>query len=278
MTTNGALAGKTILISGGSRGIGLAIAVRAAKEGANIAVIAKTDIPDPRLPGTIHSASAEIEAAGAQVMPIVGDIRDWNIVEGAVARTVEEFGSLDIVVNNASAIDLRGVGELAPKRFNLLLDVNVSGTYQLIAAALPHLRRSAAGAHVMTLSPPLSQDRRWLSEHAPYTLTKFGMTMLTLGLAQQHRDLAAYCLWPQTLIATAAVQNIVAGDDGMRTARIPAIMADAAYLLLTGEPTAITGRCHIDADVLRAAGCDDLTAYAAVPGTPDADLTPDLFI
>lgn len=278
MTTTGALAGKTILMSGGSRGIGLAIAVRAAREGANVAFVAKTDVPDPRLPGTIHSAAAEIEAAGGQVLPIVGDIRDWDTVEIAVARTVDRFGSLDIVVNNASAIDLHGVGELAPKRFNLLLDVNVRGTYQLITAALPYLLRSAAGARVMTLSPPLNQDPRWLAAHAPYTLTKFGMTMLTLGLAQQHRDLAAYCLWPQTLIATAAVQNIVAGADGMKAARTPQIMADAAYLLLTAEPAAVTGRCHIDADVLRAAGRDDLSGYAAAPGTPDADLTPDLFI
>jgi citronellol/citronellal dehydrogenase len=279
MTTNGTLAGKTILISGGSRGIGLAIAIRAAQDGANVAFIAKTDVPDPRIPGTIHSAAKEIEAAGGQVLPILGDIRDWDTVENAVTLTVDRFGSLDVLVNNASAIDLHRVGHLAPKRFNLLLDVNVRGTYQLITAALPHLTRSPGG-HVMTLSPPLNPDPRWLSEHAPYTLTKFGMTMLTLGLARQHdgSDLAAYCLWPQTLIATAAVRNVVAGQDGMKAARTPEVMADAAYLLLTGDAAAVTGRCHIDADVLRAAGHDDLSAYAAVPGTADEDLALDLFI
>lgn len=279
MTTKSALAGKTILMSGGSRGIGLAIAVRTAHAGANIAFIAKTDVPDPRLPGTIHSAAAEIEAAGGRALPILGDIRDFDTVERAALLTVEHFGSIDIVVNNASAIDLHRVGELAPKRFNLLLDVNVRGTYQLITAALPYLQRSPA-AQVMTLSPPLNPDPRWLAEHAPYTLSKFGMSMLTLGLAQQHepRDLAAYCLWPETLIATAAVQNVVAGDDGMKAARTPQIMADAAYLLLVAEPEAVTGRCHIDADVLRSAGSGNLSSYAAVPGTSDADLKPDLFI
>lgn len=279
MQRDSSLAGKTMLMSGGSRGIGLAIAVRAARAGANVAFIAKTDAPHPRLPGTIHTAAAAIEAAGAQALPILGDIRDLDTVNRAVDLTVDRFGSLDIVVNNASAIDLHGLGELAPKRFDLLLDVNVRGTFQLITAAVPHLVKTHGG-QVLTLSPPLNPDPRWLAQHAPYTLTKYGMTMLTLGLAEQYRDhgLAAYCLWPQTLIATAAVQNIVAGDHGMKAARIPEIMADAAYALLTSDAATTTGGCHIDADVLRAAGRNDLSTYAAVPGTADDELEPDLFV
>lgn len=266
-------------MSGGSRGIGLAIAVRVASAGANVAFIAKTSAPDPRLPGTIHTAAAAIEAAGGEVLAIRGDIRDADTVERAVADTVDRFGSLDVVVNNASAIDLHGVGELTPKRFDLLLDVNVRGTYRLISAALPHLLGSPRG-QVLTLSPPLNPDRRWLSEHAPYTLTKYGMTMLTLGLAEQHLTdgFAAYCLWPETLVATAAVENVVAGSHGMRAARTPEVMADAAYHLLTSDASTTTARCHIDADVQRAAGQHDLSGYAAVPGTPDRDLETDLFL
>jgi citronellol/citronellal dehydrogenase len=279
MTTYGTLAGRTILMSGGSRGIGLAIAVRAARDGANVAFVAKTDSPHPRLPGTVHTAAAEIRGAGGTVLPIVGDVRDPEAVADAVNQTVQQFGGLDIVVNNASAIDLQGVGELTPKKFSLLLDVNLRGTYHLTGAALPHLERSGQG-QIITLSPPLDPDPRWLAAHAPYTLTKYGMTMLTLGVAEQYRarGVAAYCLWPQTLIATAAVQNIVGGDEGMRSARTPKIMADAAHALLVGDLAETTGRCHIDADVLRAAGVGDLSSYAAVPGTSDAELVPDLFV
>lgn len=265
-------------MSGGSRGIGLAIALKAAQDGANLTLIAKTDVPDPRLPGTIHTAAEAIREAGGEVLPIVGDVRDPETVESAVAQTVKRFGGIDAVVNNASAIDLHGIGELAPRRFKLLLDVNVGGTFLLTSAALPHLMASASG-QVLTLSPPLNPDPRWLSEHAPYTLTKYGMTMLTLGVAEQYADrLAAYCLWPETLIATAAVKNIVAGEEGMRAARTPAIMAEAAYRLLTSAAESTTGRCHIDADVMRAAGQHDLSGYAAVAGTPDDALEKDLFI
>jgi citronellol/citronellal dehydrogenase len=279
MTTYGALAGRTILMTGGSRGIGLAIAIRTARDGANVAFVAKTDTPHPRLPGTVHTAAAEIRAAGGAVLPIVGDVRDPQAVTDAVNQTVKQFGGLDIVVNNASAIDLQGVGELTPKKFSLLLDVNLRGTYHLTYAALPHLQRSDHG-QIITLSPPIDPDPRWLAAHAPYTVTKYGMTMLTLGVAEQYRDrgVAAYCLWPQTLIATAAVQNIVGGDEGMRGARTPEIMADAARALLITDLFEKTGRCHIDVDVLRAAGVDDLSSYAAVPGTPDTDLMRDLFV
>jgi citronellol/citronellal dehydrogenase len=265
-------------MSGGSRGIGLSIAVRAARDGADVAFIAKTDAPDPRLPGTVHTAAAEIEAAGGRALPIIGDIRDEATVERAVAACVERFGGIDVVVNNASAINLTGFGELTSRRFGLLLDVNVRGTFALISAALPHLLRSDH-AHVLTLSPPLDLDRRWLAEHAPYTLTKYGMTMLTLGVAEQYRGrVAANCLWPQTLIATAAVQNVVAGDEGMRAARRPEIMADAAALILSSDVATSTGVCHVDADVLRASGTTDLSGYAAVEGTADEDLEPDLFL
>ncbi|WP_431972411.1 SDR family oxidoreductase [Nocardia sp. bgisy134] len=272
------LAGRTILMSGGSRGIGLAIAVRAARDGANIAFIAKTDSPDPRLPGTVHTAAAEIENSGGQALPIVGDIRDAATVDRAVEACVERFGGIDIVVNNASAIDLRAVGELELKRFGLLLDVNVRGTFGLTSAALPHLLDSPH-AHVLSLSPPLNLDRRWLAMHAPYTLTKYAMTMLTLGVAEQHGSrIAANCLWPQTLIATAAVNNVVAGEAGMRAARVPEIMADAAAVILSSNPSERSGHCYIDADVLHGVGQTDLSAYAAVPGTRDEDLELDLFI
>jgi citronellol/citronellal dehydrogenase len=269
----------TILMSGGSRGIGLAIAIRAARDGANIAFIAKTDSPHPRLPGTIHTAAAEIHDAGGAVLPIVGDVRDSEMVDDAVRQTIERFGGVDIVVNNASAIDLRGVGDLTPKAFNLMLDVNVRGTYHLTRAALPHLERSGHG-QIVTMSPPLDMDPRWLAGHAPYTLSKYGMTMLTLGVAAEYRDrgVAAYCLWPRTLIATAAIRNVVGGEAGMRASRTPEIMADAAYELFTMDSTESTGRCHVDTDVLRAAGVADLAPYAVVPGTPDADLIPDLFV
>ena len=268
-----------MLLSGGSRGIGLAIAVKAALAGANVALIAKTRVEDPRLPGTLYTAAEEIERSGGAVLPIVGDVRDSGVVDSAVRQTVESFGSIDILVNNASAIDLQGVGVLPPRRFRLLLDVNVHGTYHMIASALPHLLRSPR-PQVMTLSPPLNPDPRWLSSHAPYTLTKYGMTMLTLGLAQQYMDsdLSAYCLWPETLIATAAVANVVAGQEGMKNARMPAIVADAAGMLFAADRATTNGRCFVDADVLRESGRLDLSEYAAAAGTSEDALARDLFL
>ncbi|MGW5715180.1 SDR family oxidoreductase [Amycolatopsis sp. NPDC003865] len=269
------LSGRTILMSGGSRGIGLAIAVRAARDGANVAFIAKTDKPDPRLPGTIHTAAAEIEAAGGQALPVVGDIRSEDGVAEAVARTVDRFGGIDIVVNNASAIALAGFGELAPKRYDLMLDINARGTFVLISAALPHLLESP-DPRVLTLSPPLNPDPRWLGAHAPYTVSKYAMTMLTLGLAEQYRDrgIAANCLWPRTLIGTAAVKNLLGGDEGVRGARSPEIVADAAHLVLTGTAS---GECFIDDDVLRAHGITDLSGYRDGDVAEDR-LTGDLFL
>lgn len=278
MSTQQPFAGRTLLMSGGSRGIGLAIAVRAARAGANVAFIAKTDAPDPRLPGTVHTAAAQIEAAGGQVLPIVGDIRDDSTVNQAVAATVDRFGGIDMVVNNASAIALSGIGELPMKRYDLMQDINARGTFALTSAALPYLLKSSA-PRVLTLSPPLNLDRRWLAEHAPYTVSKYAMTMLTLGVAEQYRErgIAATCLWPRTLIATAAVQNVVAGDEGMRFSRRPEIMADAAAVIFGLPAAEANGQCLVDEDVLRASGVTDLSCYLHSGATEDS-LETDLFL
>lgn len=276
MITARHLSGRTVLMSGGSRGIGFEIALSAAHSGANIAFIAKTDVPDPRLPGTIHTAAAAIEATGGRALPIVGDIRDAKVVADAVEACVSTFGGVDIVLNNASAINLQGLGEIDAKRFALIADVNIKGTFNLLTSALPYLLQSER-AQVLTLAPPINLAPRWLESHAPYTLTKYSMTMLTLGVAAQHADvIAANCLWPETLIATAAVQNVVAGDEGMRAARTPKVMADAAMLLLDEE--GLSGTCQIDADVLRRHGVTDLAPYAAIEGATQSDLELDLFV
>jgi citronellol/citronellal dehydrogenase len=272
------LAGKTVIMSGGSRGIGLAIAVRAARDGANVALIAKTDQPDPRLPGTIHTAAAEIEEAGGTALPIVGDVRDEESVAAAVNATVERFGGIDIVVNNASAITLQNIGDLPVKKYDLMLGINTRGTFVLTSLALPHLAKSA-NPHVLTLSPPLNMDRKWLAGHAPYTISKFGMTMLTLGVAESRRDegIAANCLWPRTLIATAAVQNLLGGDAAMAVARAPEIVADAAYEILGRPSRECTGNTFIDDEVLADAGVTDLSQYRYGTGT-EANLQPDIFL
>ena len=276
--TDKPLAGQTIIMSGGSRGIGLAIAVRAARDGANVAIVAKTAEPDPRLPGTIHTAAAEIEAAGGKALPIVGDVRDEASVAAAVQQTVETFGGIDIVVNNASAITLQNVGDLPLKRYDLMLDINTRGTFILTSLAMPHLEKSA-NAHVLTLSPPLSTDRRWLAAHAPYTISKFGMTMLTLGVAESKREqgIAGNTLWPRTIIATAAVQNLLGGDEAMAVSRTPEIVADAAYEILRQPSRECTGNTFIDEDVLRAAGITDFSGYRSGSGSED-DLAPDIFV
>ncbi|HEX3787081.1 MAG TPA: NAD(P)-dependent oxidoreductase [Pseudonocardiaceae bacterium] len=278
MTEQGSLAGRTILMSGGSRGIGLAIAVRAARDGANVALLAKTDKPDPRLPGTIHTAAEEIEAAGGKVLPIVGDVREEAQVEAAVARTVETFGGIDVVLNNASAINLANIGDLPLKRYDLMLDINVRGTFLLTSLALPHLVESTNG-HVLTLSPPLDPDRRWLKAHAPYTVSKYAMTMLTLGVAEHYADrgVAANCLWPRTTIATAAIQNIVGGEAAMAVSRRPEIMADAAYQVLIQPAREYTGQTLIDDEVLAAAGVTDFAPYR-YEGAAEAQLQPDIFL
>lgn len=279
MTDAKPLAGKTLLMSGGSRGIGLAIALRAARDGANIALLAKTDQPHPKLEGTVHTAAAEIVAAGGRALPIVGDVRDDDSITEAVLKTQGEFGGIDIVVNNASAIDLSGTLEVATKRFDLMQAVNVRGTFLLSRAALPHLRE-AENPHILSLSPPLNLSPKWLGAHTGYTLAKYGMTMATLGIAAEFADdgIAANTLWPRTTIATAAVQYSLGGDRMMAASRTPEIYADAAYEVLVQPARAYSGQTLIVEDVLEAAGITDLSGYAAVPGTPDDALFPDVFL
>jgi citronellol/citronellal dehydrogenase len=270
------LENRVVVMSGGSRGIGLAIAVALARAGARIALLAKTDEPHPKLPGTIHTAAEAIEAAGGEALPVVGDVRDEAQVDAFVAAAVERWGGVDVVVNNASAINLAPIADLPPKRFDLMLDINVRGTYLLTRAALPHLRASQH-AHVLTLSPPLSADPRWLRGHAAYTVSKMGMSMITLGVAEDEREhgVGANCLWPRTLIATAAVQNLLGGDRAMAMSRTPEIVADAARVILERDPRSATGNAYIDDEVLAEAGITDLGGYRA---DASGDLALDLFV
>ena len=245
------LAGRTLFITGGSRGIGLAIALRAARDGANVALLAKTAEPHPKLPGTIYTAAEEIEAAGGTALPIVGDVRDPDSVAGAVEQAAERFGGIDILVNNASAISLTPIEQTEPKRYDLMQNINVRGTFLAIRACIPHLKRSDNG-HILTLSPPLNLEPRWLGGHAAYTLSKYGMSLLTLGAAEELREagVAANTLWPRTIIATAAVQNLLGGDEAMGKARTPQIYADSAY----ADPHQAGARVHRpDADRRRGA-------------------------
>jgi citronellol/citronellal dehydrogenase len=271
------LAGRTILMSGGSRGIGLAIALRAAADGANIAMLAKTDTPHPRLEGTVHSAAEQIRAAGGEALPIVGDVRSDDDVTEAVLKTQGEFGGIDIVINNASVIDLSGSLDLDAKKYDLMQDVNVRGTFMLSRAAVPILRDSK-NPHILSLSPPLNPTPKWLGAHTGYSLAKFGMTMVTLGLAAEFAGIAANTLWPRTTIATAAVQNLLGGDRVMAASRTAEIYADAAYEVITRPAASCTGRQLIVEDVLAEAGITDFSGYAAVPGTPDSALFPDIFL
>ncbi|WP_084101979.1 NAD(P)-dependent oxidoreductase [Demequina sp. NBRC 110051] len=273
------LDGRTILMSGGSRGIGLAIALRAARDGANIAFLAKTDAPHPRLEGTVFTAADAVVAAGGQAHPIVGDVRRDDDITRAVSETVERFGGIDMVVNNASVIDLSGTADLAEKKYDLMQDVNVRGTFMLTRAALPHLLESD-DARVLSLSPPLNPTPRWLGAHTGYSLAKFGMTMATLGIAAEFggRGVSAATLWPRTTIATAAVRNVIGGDRLMALSRTPEICADAAHAVLTLPADQMAGRSLIVEDVLADMGVTDLSGYAAVPGTDDDDLFPDIFL
>jgi citronellol/citronellal dehydrogenase len=270
------LGGKTIMMSGGSRGIGLAIALRAARDGANVALLAKTAEPHPRLSGTIFTAAKEIEEAGGQALPIVGDVRDDRVVGDAVERAVDRFGGIDIVVNNASAIDVSPSATISMKRYDLMQDVDTRGTFLLSRTCVAHLR-DAENPHVLTLSPPLSLDPRWYGPHLAYTLAKFGMSMCTLGMAAEHAEagIAFNSLWPRTIIATAAVRNILGGEAAMARSRRPEIVADAAHHILTRPARETTGNFFIDDEVLAEAGVTDLSGYAYVP---DADLLPDLFL
>jgi len=273
------LAGRTILMSGGSRGIGLAIALRAARDGANVALLAKTGTPHPKLEGTVHTAAERIREAGGRALPMVGDVRNDDDITEAVLRTAGEFGGIDVVVNNASAIDLSGTLDLPTKRYDLMQDVNVRGTFLLSRAAIP-LLKDAPNPHILSLSPPLNLSPRWLGAHTGYTLAKYGMTMATLGIAAEFAPdgIAANTLWPRTTIATAAVRFALGGDRMMRVSRTPEIYADAAYQALTRPSRELTGQSLIVEDVLAEAGITDLSGYAAVAGTPDDALFPDVFL
>jgi citronellol/citronellal dehydrogenase len=272
------LAGKTMFISGASRGIGLAIAVRAARDGANVCLVAKTAEPHPKLEGTIYTAAQEIEAAGGQALPIVGDIRDEDSVHGAVAQCVERFGGIDITVNNASAINLSGTLDLPMKRYDLMQNVNTRGTFLVSQATIPHLKQ-AENPHVLTLSPPLNMNPGWFGAHVAYTIAKYGMSMCTLGMAEEFRGdgIAFNALWPRTIIATAAVQNLLGGDEAMARSRRPDIMADAAYEIFTRPSRECTGNFFIDDEVLAEAGVTDLTEYR-YGDAREEDLAPDLFV
>ncbi|HKG01659.1 MAG TPA: NAD(P)-dependent oxidoreductase [Conexibacter sp.] len=270
------LSGKTIFISGASRGIGLAIALRAARDGANVALIAKTAEPHPKLEGTVYTAAEQIEAAGGQALPIVGDIRDDAQVDAAVAQAVERFGGINVCVNNASAINLARTEALDMKRYDLMQDINVRGTFAVSRACIPHLR-GRENPHILTLSPPLDLDPRWLGPHLGYTLAKYGMSLIALGLAAELREdgIASNALWPRTLVATAAVQNLLGGDEAMARARRPEVYADAAYAILNRPSRECSGNAFLCEDVLVEEGITDLSPYSYVPG---AELAVDLFV
>jgi citronellol/citronellal dehydrogenase len=277
MAKGATLAGQTLVFSGGSRGIGLAIALRAARDGANVVLIAKTDEPHPRLEGTIHTAAAAIEQAGGAALPVVGDIRDDAVVEKAVDSAVERFGRIDIVVNNASAIDLSGTVDLTMKRYDLMQDINTRGTFLLTKTCIPHLR-SSANPHVLALAPPLNLAPKWFGAHVGYTIAKYGMSMCILGFAEELRPdgIACNALWPKTWIATDAVRNILGGDEALSRSRRPEIVADAAHAILTRPSREDTGRFLLDEDVLREEGVTDFSTYRE--GASDADLELDLFL
>jgi citronellol/citronellal dehydrogenase len=269
------LAGKTLLITGASRGIGLAIALRAAADGANIAILAKTTEPHPKLPGTIHSAAAEVEAAGGRALPLATDIRSEEQVQAAVAATVERFGGIDILVNNASAISLTGTLATPMKRFDLMFGVNVRGTYLCSQTCIPHLAK-AENPHILNLSPPLNMEARWFSGHVAYTMAKFGMSMCVLGMAEELKPegIAVNALWPRTAIDTAALA-MLGGFVSGKNARKPEILADAAHWILTQPSRETTGNFFLDDEVLAKTGVTDLDPYAVEPGQP---LIQDFFV
>ncbi|GAP65167.1 dehydrogenase of unknown specificity,short-chain alcohol dehydrogenase like protein [Mizugakiibacter sediminis] len=272
---SGTLQGKTLFITGASRGIGLAIARRAARDGANVAIAAKSAVPNPKLPGTIHTAAAEIEAAGGKALALKVDIREEAEVQAAVAQTVERFGGIDILVNNASAIWLAGTAGTPMKRFDLMHQVNTRGTFMTTQACLPHLKK-AANPHVLMLSPPLNMKPRWFQAHTAYTIAKYGMSMCVLGMSAEFaRDgIAVNALWPKTVIATAAIA-MLGGMVRPENCRTPEIVADAAHRILTRPAREFSGRFCIDEDVLREAGVGDFAKYAVEPG---AQLLPDFFL
>ncbi len=269
------LEGKTLFITGSSRGIGLAIGLRAARDGANVVVTGKSKVPNPKLPGTIHSAAAEIERAGGKALALHLDIRDEAQIKTAVQAAVERFGGIDVLVNNASAIFLAGTVDTPAKRWDLMHQVNARGTFLCSQACIPHLARSP-NPHILMLSPPPRLEPRWFAPHLAYTMAKYGMSLCVLGMAEELRDrgIAVNALWPRTVIATAAL-NVLGGDPLRRQARRPEIVADAAHAILVREARRCSGNFFIDEAVLREEGVTDLAGYAAEPG---AELAPDLFV
>lgn len=263
------------MVTGGSRGIGRAIALRAARDGANVAILAKTAAPHPKLPGTIHSVAAEVEAAGGRGLPLAVDVRDAAVVESAVAQVADAFGGIDVLVNNAGAIRLTGTLDTPVERFDLMWSVNARATFVCSRACLPHLRR-ATNPHVLTLSPPLALDPRWLAPHGPYTLSKYGMSLLVLGMAAEFASegVAFNALWPRTVIATAAL-SMLGGLVRPESCRSPEIVADAAHVILTRDSRSFSGQLVLDEDVLRAAGVTDFGRYRIDSDTP---LATDLFV
>ena len=270
------LANKTLFITGASRGIGKAIGLRAAADGANVVIAAKTHDPHPKLPGTIHSAAEEIERVGGRALPLVVDVRDEALVEAAVAQAVTTFGGIDILVNNASAISLTGTLDTPMKRFDLMHQVNTRGTFMCTQKCLPHLRR-AANPHVLMLSPPLNVEERWFAPHVAYTIAKFGMSLCVLGMAGEFRadGIAVNALWPRTTIATAAMDLVAPGM--LDHCRTPGIVADAAHLILTRDSRSFTGHFVVDEDILRETGVTDFSKYR-LPGVREEDLLPDFFV
>ena len=266
--------GKTLFISGASRGIGLAIAKKVAADGANVALVAKTAEPHPKLEGTVYTAAKEIEEAGGHALPIVGDIRDGDSVQSAVDQTIAQFGGIDICVNNASAINLGSIEDVPLKRFDLMNGIQVRGTYAVSQACIPHMK-GRENPHVLTLSPPIRLESEWLKPTA-YMMAKFGMTLCALGIAEELRDqgIASNTLWPRTLVATAAVKNLLGGDEAMARARKPDVYADAAYAVLS-KPASYTGHSLLCEDVLLESGVTDLSTYDCVPGS---DLGVDLWV
>jgi citronellol/citronellal dehydrogenase len=269
------LKGKTVFITGASRGIGKAIGVAAAREGANVVVAAKSNVPNPKLPGTIHTAAEEIARAGGEALAIACDIRDEAQIAAAVEAAVARFGGIDVLVNNASAIFLAGTVETPMKRYDLMHQVNARGTFACSQACVPHLAK-AANPHILNLSPPLSMSPRWFAPHVAYTMAKYGMSMCVLGMAEELRDrgIAVNALWPRTVIATAAL-NVLGGDALARHGRTPEIVADAAVAILRREARACTGNFFLDDEVLREEGVTDLSRYAVAAGE---ELVPDLFL
>jgi citronellol/citronellal dehydrogenase len=269
------LRGKTLFITGASRGIGLAIALRAAREGANIAVAAKTETPHPKLAGTIHTAAEEIQAAGGKALPLAVDVRDEEAVKGALDKTVAAFGALDIVVNNASAINMTPVAQTDMRRFDLMHQINARGTFMVSKYAIPHLEK-AENPHILMLSPPLDMKEKWFSGRTGYSMAKFGMSLVVLGLAGETRGrIAVNALWPRTTIATAAVKNLLGGDALMRMSRTPEIVAEAAAMIFAKPAASFTGNFLIDDTFLAGEGVNDFDRYRADPTQP---LAPDFFV